>query len=248
MLQVFHQDGSESFVVEAKRNETIALEPNVSVVIVTEGQFSVIDTEERKFRLLATQSKPIKPMTLVGDEEVNRAVVFVDKSDDTTEEEPEKRGRYEDDEFLPNRLPAPKPKFSTVNLLTKYGDQVLAICRRLLLDKEISIRYGSSEMQARVSGVDLKEHVRQVRDKSYINVTVVFKVENVQFTTDHATFAAQFRNMIKNMYQFSAISFWQRSFLLTNGVMSACLDHLIPIDVRRFKLESAIQSFLSLNP
>lgn len=248
MLQVFHQDGSESFVIEAKRNETITLEPNVSVVIVTEGQFSVIDTEERKFKLLATQTKSTKPMTLVGDNEANRAVVFVDKSDDTTEEESEKRGRFEDEDYLPSRLPDLKPNASIVNLLTKHGEQVLAICRRLLVDKEIVIRYGSSELQARVVGVNLKENVRHVRDKSYINVTLAYKVENVQFTTDHATFAAQFRTVIKGMYPLSAISFWQRSFLLTNGVMGTCLDQLIPIEVRRFSLDSAVQSFLLLNP
>lgn len=247
MLQVFRQEGLDSFVVEADRNGTVTLDPKVSTVIVTEGQFSVVDTEERKFKLLATRPKSAKPMTLVGDCEKNRAVVFVDKPDDTTEEESEKRGRFENEDFVPNMPIVSTPRPGIVNLFTKYGEQVLAICHRLLLDKDIIIRYGSSELQAHVVGVTLKENIRHVRDKSYINVTVTYKVENVQFTTDHATFAAQFRSMIKEVYPQSAISFWQRTFMGTSALMGASLDQLIPIDVRRFSLDSAIQTFLSLN-
>lgn len=93
MLRVYDYSGAEIYPIEVKKNETIIID--ASAIVITEGRFESINIEERKFVPLETQAK--RQLTLVGCEEVNRAVVCVSKppfSGSSSEEEfqaPEKR-------------------------------------------------------------------------------------------------------------------------------------------------------------
>lgn len=90
MLRVYDYSGAEIYPIEVKKNETIIID--ASAIVVTEGRFESINVEERKFVPLMTQAK--RQLTLVGCEEVNRAVVCVSKppfSGSSSEEEFQER-------------------------------------------------------------------------------------------------------------------------------------------------------------
>lgn len=148
-------------------------------------------------------------------------------------EEPQKHGRIEE--------PFEMPK----TLLKTYGEKVLSVCRKLLENKPVIIRYGEFSLKAVIQKVELDPNAFASRDKSYIKLTMIYTINNQVFVSDHTAFAAEFRKMINGKINTVALSVWQRTFIwYDTDSLGHCLDKIVPYNVRRFYDETDIKEFL----
>lgn len=240
MFQVFHQEASVSFVIEAKRNEIVPLDSSASTIIVTQGAFDLIDPEERKFKPLVTQANT--PVAIVGNKAVNRAVVFV------CEGEPVKRLRPEPVNDDLDDMPPDKSVVNRQALIDNFGYSVVKMCEKLLLYKFVVIQYQKTSLGGKIVKVKLNPVWEIGQDKSFIDLSIEFKVDDVAFVESHTVFAGKFRDLVKRHYLTANISFWQHTYMLTStDPRRVYMDSVVPRRVRRFSSQTAIQSFLSLS-
>lgn len=253
MLRVYDYNGSEIYSVELKKNETSFIE--ASAIVVLEGRFESIDVEERKFVPLVSQAK--RQVTLVGCEEVNRAVVCVPKppfSGSSSEEdfqeprgsheEAERRSQEEPKKRLRIERPVPEKPVDLVpplSLVDQFGQAVLDACKKRFTDKRIVITYMESSLEGVIADIKLRTLLTVGRDKSFVMLIIGFKIGDTGFMTDHTAFAAEFRKLIKGRYRHNNLSFWQRTAILEEG---PTMETLLPSSVRCFSDRKAIQKFL----
>lgn len=243
MLRVYDYSGAEIYPIEVKKNETIIID--ASAIVVMEGRFESINVEERKFVPLVTQAK--RQLTLVGCEEVNRAVVcvpkppfsgssseeeFQERSHEVSErrsqeepgkrsqEEPEKRSRVEEHPRIERPIPRPVgvlPFGNPLTLVEKYGEAVLQACRKRFADKRVLISYGEFSLEGTISDIKLQTLSTVGRDRSFIKLVVGSMIDGSFFMADHVVFASEFRKLIKGKVRHNNLSFWQRTVVIQDG-------------------------------